>query len=147
MSCIHLGRTRYDVTEGLDVKCTACLRLSAVGTRCTRCKFHAERLNHRRAISDTHRGKIAIGERRGGENKGAEVEEEHQLSGRVRWEGEVGGWVGEEPPRPQMNHARPNFVTPSPTALSPRRRLRSCPLMIMDRPCELISVAARPPWI
>lgn len=147
MSCINSGRTRYDVTEGLDVKCTACLRLSAVGTRCTRRtrrKSDAERPNQRRAISDTHRGKIAIGERRGGENKGAEVEEEHQLSGRVRW---VGGGAGEEPPRPQMNHARPNFVTPSPTALSPRRRLRSCPLMIMDRPCELISVAARPPRI
>lgn len=34
--------------------CTARLRLSAVGTRR---KFDAERLIHRRAISDSHRGK------------------------------------------------------------------------------------------
>lgn len=92
-----------------------------------------EWLNHQRPISDSRRGKkIAIVEWRGGENKGAEVEEERRLSG---WARRASGrrWITRGP----------NFAPPSLTALSPRRRLplRSTPLMIMDRPCELVSVA------
>lgn len=85
MSCINLGRNSYNVTEGLDVKCTACLRLSAVGARCTRCKLDAERLNHRAGYFRHAPWRNSDwGMKRRRENKGAEVEEEHQLSGRVR---------------------------------------------------------------
>lgn len=126
----------YDVTEGLDVNCTSRLRLSAVGTRHTRCKFDAVLPHRRRAISDSHRGEITIGEWRGGENKGAEVEEVRRVSGRVRRRAAA-----------DESHAAQFRYTLADSTSLLARRLRSCPLMIMDRPRELISVAGRLAWI